>query len=242
MVAAPSITPRSMASSLDLHEQEQLDSLKAFWRQYGNLITLALALGFAVVAGINGWNLWQRKQAENAAARVDQLEAAVQAGDAQRALAIFDDIRNNFARTAYAAQAGLSTAKLQVQKSLPDEALKSLAWVADNAADPETKTVARLHAAGVLMDKKQYPEALAQLDAAGKTEGTMAALIADRRGDVLALSGKADEARAAYQAAYAAMDAKLEYRQIVEAKLVALGGGSAKTAADAQPAAAGASK
>ncbi len=72
-----------MASSLDLQEQEQLDSLKAFWRQYGNLITLALALGFAVVAGINGWNLWQRKQAENAAARVDQLEAAVQAGDAR---------------------------------------------------------------------------------------------------------------------------------------------------------------
>ena len=63
-----------------------------------------------------------RKQAENAAARVDQLEAAVQAGDAARAQAIFDDIRNNFARTAYAAQAGLSTAKLQVQKALPDEA------------------------------------------------------------------------------------------------------------------------
>ena len=123
-----------MASSLDLHEQEQLDSLKAFWRQYGNLITFALALGFAVVAGINGWNLWQGKQAENAAARVDQLEAAVQAGDATRAQAIFDDIRNNFARTSYAAQAGLSTAKLQVQKALPDDALKSLAWVADNAA------------------------------------------------------------------------------------------------------------
>ena len=230
-----------MASSLDLQEQEQLDSLKAFWRQYGNLITFALALGFAVVAGINGWNLWQRKQAENAAGRFDQLETAVQAGDATRAQAIFDDIRNNFGRTAYAAQAGLATAKLQVQKALPDEALKSLAWVADNASDPETKVLARLHAAGVLMDKKQFAEALAQLDAAGKAEGTMAALLSDRRGDVLALSGKADEARAAYQAAYAAMDAKLEYRQIVEAKLVAIGG-STKATASAQPAAAGASK
>lgn len=236
-----------MASSLDLHEQEQLDSLKAFWRQYGNLITFALALGFAVVAGINGWNLWQRKQAENAAARVDQLEAAVQAGDAQRAQVIFDDIRNNFGRTAYAANAGLATAKLQVQKALPDEALKSLAWVADNAGDAETKTLARLHATGVLMDKKQYPEALAQLDAVGKAEGTMAALVADRRGDVLALSGKADEARAAYQAAYTGIDAKLEYRQIVEAKLAALGGSAnvaadAKPAAGVQPASAGASK
>ncbi len=232
-----------MASSLDLQEQEQLDSLKAFWRQYGNLITLALALGFAVVAGINGWNLWQRKQAENAAARVDQLEAAVQAGDAVRAQAIFDDIRSNFARTTYAAHAGLSTAKLQVQKAMPDEALKSLAWVADNATDPEIKILARLHAAGVLMDKKQYPEALAQLDAAGKAEGTMAALIGDRRGDVLSLSGKADDARVAYQAAHAAMDAKLEYRQILEAKLAAMGSSpKAVTPNATQPAAAGASK
>ena len=226
-----------MASSLDLQEQEQLDALKAFWRQYGNLITLALALAFAVVAGINGWNLWQRKQADNAAGRADQLEAAVQAGDAQRAQAIFDDIRTNFPRTAYAANAGLATAKLQVQKSLPDEALKSLAWVAENASDPELKVLARLHAAGVLMDKKQYPEALTQLDAAGKAEGTMAALIADRRGDVLALSGKADEARAAYQAAHAALDPKLDYRQILDAKLAAIG---ATPKADAAPGAAAA--
>ncbi len=210
-------------ASLDLQEQEQLDALKAFWRQYGNLITFALALALAVVAGINGWSLWQNRQSANAATRVDQLQAAVQAADATRAQAIFQDIRDNFGRTIYAAHAGLSLAKLQVQKGLTDDALKSLAWVADNASDPELKTLARLHAAGVLMDKKQYPEALSQIDAAGKAEGTMAALIADRRGDVLSLSGKPDDARAAYQAAYASMDPKLEYRQILTAKLAALG-------------------
>jgi hypothetical protein len=30
---------RFMATQLDLQEQEQLDALKAFWKQYGNLIT-----------------------------------------------------------------------------------------------------------------------------------------------------------------------------------------------------------
>ena len=36
-----------MATHLDLEEQEQLDQLKAFWKQYGNLITWAViaALG-----------------------------------------------------------------------------------------------------------------------------------------------------------------------------------------------------
>ena len=36
-----------MATHLDLQEQEQLDSIKHFWKQYGNLITwvLIIALG-----------------------------------------------------------------------------------------------------------------------------------------------------------------------------------------------------
>ena len=36
-----------MANNLDLEEQEQLDQLKHFWKQYGNLLTwmLVLALG-----------------------------------------------------------------------------------------------------------------------------------------------------------------------------------------------------
>ena len=47
--------------------------------------------------------------------------------------------------------------------------------------------------------------------------------MADRRGDVLLAQGKKAEARKAYQAAYKAMDDKVEYRRLVEAKLTALG-------------------
>jgi predicted negative regulator of RcsB-dependent stress response len=51
----------------------------------------------------------------------------------------------------------------------------------------------------------------------------LTALVADRRGDVLLAQGKTAEARAAYQAAYKAMDEKIDYRRLVEAKLTALG-------------------
>ena len=37
-----------MATPLDLQEQEQLDALKSFWKQYGNLITWALVAALAV--------------------------------------------------------------------------------------------------------------------------------------------------------------------------------------------------
>src|SRR5437868_1373971 len=51
-----------MATHLDLQEQEQVDALKAFWQQYGNLITWALVAALLVYAGITGWQWWQREQ------------------------------------------------------------------------------------------------------------------------------------------------------------------------------------
>jgi Tetratricopeptide repeat-like domain len=48
---------------------------------------------------------------------------------------------------------------------------------------------------------------------------------------VLSAMGKPAEARAAYQAAWAAMDEKIEYRRLVDAKLTALGAAPAASAA-----------
>jgi predicted negative regulator of RcsB-dependent stress response len=73
-----------MATNLDLQEQEQLDELKAFWKQYGNLITWTLTLILAGFAAWNGWNWWQREQGAKAGAMFDDLDRAVQAGNADR--------------------------------------------------------------------------------------------------------------------------------------------------------------
>ena len=210
-----------MAQPLDLQEQEQLDALKSFWKSYGNLITWALIAALAVYAGLNGWNWWQRSQATQAAAMFDELERAAQAGDAQRAGTIFGDLRDRYPRTVYAEQGGLAAARVQFDAGQADAAKASLGWVADNASEEEYKTVARLRLAGLLLQAKDYDAALKQLDAAKAP--TFAALVADRRGDVLLAQGKADEARAAYQSAWKAMDEKVEYRRLIDAKLTALG-------------------
>ncbi|WP_286865465.1 tetratricopeptide repeat protein, partial [Herbaspirillum sp. UBA812] len=46
----------------DLEEQEQLDSIKAWWAKYGNLVTWALIIALAAYAGWTGWNTWQGRQ------------------------------------------------------------------------------------------------------------------------------------------------------------------------------------
>ena len=220
-----------MATQLDLEEQEQLDQLKTFWKQYGNLVTWLLIAVLAAYAAWNGWNYWQRDQAVKAGAMFDQLDKAAQAGDADQAGRIFADMKERFPRTAYTQQGGLLAAKTQFAKGQVDAALVSLAWVAANAPETEYQTVARMRAAGLLLDQKKYDEALKQLD--GATSVEFAALVADRRGDVLLAQGKKDEAKVAYLKAWQAMDAKVDYRRLIDAKLTALGAAPAAAVAPA---------
>jgi predicted negative regulator of RcsB-dependent stress response len=225
-----------MATPLDLQEQEQVDQLKAFWAQYGNLITWTLTLALAAFAAWNGWNWWQREQAGKASALYDELDRVAQAGDVERSGRAFADLKDRFPRTLQAQQGALLTAKVQAEKGQIDAALATLAWVADSAGEDEYRVVARLRAAGLLMDQKKYDDALKQLDAASQAKvHEFDALIGDRRGDLLAALGKKADAVAAYQAAYKAIDQKSDYRNLVDAKLTALGAAPAASAASGAP-------
>ena len=210
-----------MATHLDLEEQEQLDQLKAFWKQYGNLLTWVLIALLGAYAAWNGWNYWQRDQAIKAGAMFDELQSAASVGDADRAARVFADMRSRFPDTAFTQQGGLLAAKVQFEKGQLEPARATLTWVAENASETEYRTVARLRLAGILLDEKRYDEALKQLD--GTVNAEFRPLVADRRGDILLAQGKKDEAIAAYRSAWAAMDAKVDYRRLIEAKLNALG-------------------
>ncbi|WP_326542657.1 YfgM family protein [Pseudorhodoferax sp.] len=210
-----------MAKHLDLEEQEQLDQVKHLWQRYGNAITWVLILVLAGFAGWNGWQYWQRNQAAKAAALYDEVDRAAKAGDAARLERAFGDIRDGYGGTTYAQQAGLLAGKVLYEKGNADAAKAALTWVADKSSDPGYQAMARLRLAGVLFDAKAYDQALQQLG--GSFAGEFAALAADRRGDILAAQDKKAEALAEYRKAYAGLDARMEYRRMVEVKLNALG-------------------
>jgi predicted negative regulator of RcsB-dependent stress response len=227
-----------MATQLDLQEQEQLDALKAFWKKQGNLITWVLVLALGGFSAWNGWQYWQRDQAQNAGAMFEELDRAALAGDAEKAGRIFGDLKQRFPKTAFAEQAGLTAAKVQFAKGQADAAKASLIWVAENAVEDELKTVARLRLAGLQLDARQFDEALKSLDAAQGVE--FEALVQDRRGDIYLAQGKTAEARAAYQRAWIALSDKSDYRRLVDAKLTALGASpEAAAGAPGAPAASG---
>jgi predicted negative regulator of RcsB-dependent stress response len=211
-----------MAAHLDLEEQEQLEQVKAFWKRWGNLITWVLTAILAAFAAWQGWNWYQRDQAAKAAAMYDEFDRALAAQDVDKAANAAGDLKTRFGGTAYAAQASLQVAKLQLDKGKADDAKQSLTWVAEQAADGAPyRDIARLRLAGLQLDAKAFDEAAKTLDAVKSPE--FAALVADRRGDLALLQGKRDAAKAEYQKALAGLDKTQDYRRIIEAKLATLG-------------------
>lgn len=210
-----------MAKHLDLEEQEQLDQIKHFWAQYGNLITWVLIAVFGSMAAWNGWNYWQRSQATKAAALYDEIERAALASDADRMERALSDMKDKFGGTTFAAQGGLLAGKTLFDAGKTDGARAALSWVAESAPDDAYKAVARLRLVGLDIEAKSFDQALKTLEA--PVPKSFEPLVADRRGDVFMAQGKTEEAKTQYQAAWRGLSDRAEYRRLVEVKLASLG-------------------
>lgn len=210
-----------MANHLDLEEQEQLDQLKHFWKQYGNQITWLLILVLGAFASWNAYQYWQRNQSAQASVMFDEVVKVTRSNDPAKVERAFNDMKERFSSTTYTFQAGLLTAKALFEAGKVDSAKAILTWVAEKSGDAGYASIARLRLAGLMMDSKSYDEALKVLD--GVTDAAFVALSADRRADIFMAQGKKSEAKEQYQKAYVSFDQRTEYRRLVEVKLNALG-------------------
>jgi predicted negative regulator of RcsB-dependent stress response len=182
----------------DLEEQEQIDSLKTWWKMYGNLVTGVVVAASLAVIGWQGWNWYQRGQAAQAAAIYSVLEQAVAARDAQRVKSAAGELAEKFGSTSYATLGALLAARQSFDAGDLKTAKAQLGWAAEHAKD-ELKDLARLRLAAVLLDEQAFDEALKQLEATPAP--AFAVRYLELKGDVLVAQGKKADARTAYKAA-----------------------------------------
>jgi predicted negative regulator of RcsB-dependent stress response len=220
----------------DLEEQDKLEDLKAWWRQWGNTVAgIVIAVSVGVI-GVQGWRWWTQQQAVHAGVLYEAVSAAVRANDAAKAKDAMSQLADKYGSTGYAPRAALIVAAQLFENGDPAGAKAQLAWVIDKSSEDELKQIARLRLAEILLDEKQYDEALRVLDA--KHDQPFAGIYADARGNVLAAAGRTEEARNEYQTALAQLDPKSAYRNLVQLKLDALpaAAGAAIKAGTATPA------
>ncbi|MBI4937010.1 MAG: tetratricopeptide repeat protein [Nitrosomonadales bacterium] len=209
-------------AALDLEEQEQVETLKAWWKENGKWVLLALVLVLGSVAATQGWKSYQSNQAAAASTLFTDLTKQIESGDPKRINDAAAAVVSNYSSSAYASRAYLLAAQVNIQIGDLALAKTQLQWVTKNAREDGLKNVARLNLAGVLLDEKSYAEALDLIEA--PHPDSFDGLYADLKGDVLSAQGKKEEARAAYQKALEKTDAKNNYVSLIRMKLDALGG------------------
>lgn len=210
-----------MASNLDLEQQEQLDELKHFWKQYGNAITWFLIVVMGAYAGWNGYQYWQKQQSTKAAALFDEVERAAASGDTAKLERSWNDMKDRFPGTTYAAQSALLAGKTFQQTDKPDAALAALKWAAESASDDANTQLARLRLANLQIQQKAFDDAAKTLTK--PFTPAFAGLASDIQGDLLMAQSKSQEAVKAYTEAWSKLEVNNEYRRLVLAKLNALG-------------------
>ncbi len=185
-----------------IHEEEQVEALKRWWKENGTAIIAGIVLG---LAGIFGWNAWQNHrqvQAEQASALYAQLLDAVDRRQYSLAEGLVQRLTTEFGSTAYADFARLLAAKAAVDRQDLENAKKYLGQVLTRSGDPDFRHLARLRLARVHLADGHPEDGLKLLTAPDAGDpGSFGGQYEEIKGDLYVALGRLEQAAAAYRKA-----------------------------------------
>jgi predicted negative regulator of RcsB-dependent stress response len=182
-----------------LNEKEQWEQVLVWLREQGPWILAGVAI---TVAAFGGWRYWQSRVEQRdlaAATRYEQVIDAFGRDDVNGGFRLADDLVKTLPGTAYADQANLAAARIEVENKQLDQAAARLQQVLSSTKDAELALIARLRLARVQLAQGKADDALKTLDTA--KPGAFAARFAEVRGDALLSKGDRDGALKAYREA-----------------------------------------
>lgn len=197
-------------------DQEEIEKLKEWWKNYGGALLIGVLLGLGLLFGYKYWTRYQERQRMAASTLYTQMLQEVQQSKNDAARANGKKLMDDYTRTPYAGMAALMLARLSVEANDQTAARRHLQWAIDHAADTAVKQAARLRLGQLYIANREYDAALSlvQTDAPG-----FEAEYLELQGDAYAGLGKVDEARAAYDKAVKALAPNAPSRRLLQMKL-----------------------
>lgn len=182
-------------------EKEQLEEMRAWWKEYGNYVIAGVVIA---VVGLVGFNQYKssRLDAEMQASQLyESLATEVTDGNLEQAESVADELATNFVNTPYAAQSKLAMARLYMDKNRDQDAADVLSELLDMRANDEIKHIARLRLARVLLYQDKADEVVSLLS--DQESPAFAARYSEVLGDAYVALGRNEDAATAYRAALA---------------------------------------
>ena len=207
---------------LDLNEQERVDSIKYFWKDWGKyIIALVVLLVVAYIAS-SVYQSYQQNQAQKAAVVYADFNSALTNQDTAKVMTVANQLITTLPSTEYAPMAALQAAKLAFDKKDYTNAIKFLDWAKNKSNDKFLRSVAILRLASVYIDQKQFEKARELL----RTKHDLAfdGLFYEGRGDLYIAMGDLNKARDAYKEGLQKAANDPSTQQAIQMKLDIIGG------------------
>jgi predicted negative regulator of RcsB-dependent stress response len=205
----------------DLEEQERIDKLKYFFRDWGKyILSLLVIIIFAYIAD-SLWNWQHNRNAIKTALLYQNFNQAVEKNNLNQVYSIVSTMEKNYPSDEYTALASMMAAKLAKNKLENKHAEEYLNFAILHTKDKALVDVARLRLADVYIDEKKFNLVMPLL--MEKHAKSFDALYYSKRGDLHVARGELDKARESYKIALKMGGDNQSITDVVQMRLDVLG-------------------
>jgi hypothetical protein len=155
----------------EVDEEVRREQLKKLWDRYSIYIVAGALL---IIAAVGGWRGYQYLETQKAAEAGAAFDAAIELAD-QNKHAEAEAAFNKLAATAPSGYRMLARLRAAAEVAVRDPKAGAKLYdeiAADRSAGTEQQDLARVRAAGLLLDTESYQDMLRRLEAATKPEAT----------------------------------------------------------------------
>ena len=200
-----------------IDDQEKIDAIKAWFREYGMYVVTILALGIFGSGGVFFWFDFQNDRSHEAADKMYDVSDAIKAGDISVARNKFLVLTEEYPNSFHTALASIRMAKLEHRQGNPERAVELLEIAIDGDISENLKILIKLRLAELMLDQKSFGRASEVLNGLEEFPA-YASIVSDLKGDLYHSQGKISEAEASLSKALNAMVVKDSWKAIIEMK------------------------
>jgi len=205
-----------MAQDIE-NNSEQFEKIKEFVQRNKKLI---IGLVVALLIILIGNDFYQSKQEQNTgeASQLFQKLLISKTTDIENLKSIADDLKDNYAKTPYAARAQIIFVKTILKNDAADQDVKDrLQWVSQNAVEPSIKSLS-VYYLGLISLSEDDLEGAKNFSELIKTKGFVGFKF-DLQGDIAKKEGDIDKAKELYGKAISSFSPQSDFSRVIEDKL-----------------------
>lgn len=200
-----------------LTEQEQIQQLKNWVKQYGFTVLLGIIIALVITYGWRYWQNYHSRILQHASITYDEMLVQRAQNNTIGAINKANKLLSQYPKTPYADMASLMLAQNDVLKKNYKDAKSHLDWVIQHSKTTSTREIARIRYARILITEKNPDAALKMLTT--MDDKNFIGLIDEVRGDAYVAKNDLPAAKKAYQKALDELPNAEITRPILEIKL-----------------------